>query len=40
MESEQCHGREAAFVFEHERGEESMTELCQRYSIARETGYS
>jgi len=27
------------FVFEYERGEESMTELCQRYSIARETGY-
>jgi len=27
------------FVFEYERGEHSMTELCQRYSIARETGY-
>jgi transposase InsO family protein len=27
------------FVFEYERGEDSMTELCQRYSIARETGY-
>jgi len=27
------------FVFEHEQGERSMTELCQRYGIARETGY-
>lgn len=27
------------FVFEHERRERSMTELCERYGIARETGY-
>ncbi len=27
------------FVFEYELGERSMTELCQRYAIARETGY-
>src|SRR5216684_1816823 len=27
------------FVFEYELGERSMTELCQRYPIARETGY-
>jgi len=27
------------FVFEYELGERSMTELCQRYEIARETGY-
>ncbi len=27
------------FVFEYELDERSMTELCQRYEIARETGY-
>jgi transposase InsO family protein len=27
------------FVFEYEQGERSLTELCQRYGIARETGY-
>jgi transposase InsO family protein len=27
------------FVFDYERDEETMTELCQRYGIARETGY-
>jgi transposase InsO family protein len=27
------------FVFEYERDESSMTELCQRFGIARETGY-
>ncbi len=27
------------FIFEYELGERSMTELCQRYEIARETGY-
>ena len=27
------------FVFEHERGEWSMKDLCERYEIARETGY-
>src|ERR1051326_7553714 len=27
------------FVFEYEQGHWSMTELCQRYEIARETGY-
>src|SRR4029077_4446540 len=27
------------FVFEYEQGHRSMTELCQRYEIARETGY-
>jgi putative transposase len=27
------------FVFEYEQGQRSMTELCQRYEIARETGY-
>ena len=27
------------FVFEYDTGEHSMTELCQRYEIARETGY-
>ena len=27
------------FVFEYQRDEQTMTELCQRYEIARETGY-
>src|SRR2546423_13643071 len=27
------------FIFEHEMKEVSMTELCQRYEISRETGY-
>jgi putative transposase len=27
------------FILEYEVGEESMTELCQRYDISRETGY-
>jgi putative transposase len=27
------------FVFEYERDEQTMTELCQSYGIARETGY-
>ncbi len=27
------------FVFEYESGEHTVTELCQRYEIARETGY-
>src|ERR1700748_3100270 len=27
------------FVFEYEQRERSLTELCQRYGIARETGY-
>lgn len=27
------------FVFEYRQGDRSMTELCQRYEIARETGY-
>jgi putative transposase len=27
------------FILEYEAGEESMTELCQRYAISRETGY-
>ena len=27
------------FICEHDLGEESMTELCHRYGIARETGY-
>jgi len=27
------------FVFEYELGERTMCELCQRYAIARETGY-
>jgi hypothetical protein len=27
------------FVFEYDAGEHTMTELCQRYEIARETGY-
>ncbi len=27
------------FVFEYELGERSMSELCQRYEIARQTGY-
>jgi transposase InsO family protein len=27
------------FVFEYKQGDRSMTELCQRYGIARETGY-
>ncbi len=26
------------FVFEYQSGERTMTELCQRYEIARETG--
>src|SRR5712692_7582335 len=30
----------ARFVFEYERDEQTMTELCQRYGIARETGYA
>jgi transposase InsO family protein len=29
----------ARFVFEYQQGERSMTELCARYEIARETGY-
>ena len=39
MENEQCYGRKLRFIFEHELRERSMTELCQRYEIARETGY-
>ena len=27
------------FILDYERGEHSMSELCQRYQIARETGY-
>ena len=27
------------FIFEHERRESSMTELCERYEITRQTGY-
>jgi putative transposase len=27
------------FVFEYERDEQTMTELCQVFGIARETGY-
>jgi putative transposase len=27
------------FVFEYELGERTMSELCQRYAVARETGY-
>ena len=27
------------FVFEYERDEQSMKELCQRFGISRETGY-
>jgi transposase InsO family protein len=27
------------FILEYETGEESMTELCQRYDLSRETGY-
>ena len=27
------------FILEYEAGEESMSELCQRYGISRETGY-
>lgn len=27
------------FVYEYERDEQTMTELCERYGIARETGY-
>ena len=27
------------FLCEYDLGEDSMTELCQRYGIARETGY-
>jgi len=27
------------FIFEYERDERTLTELCQRYGIARETGY-
>jgi len=27
------------FIFEYEQGERSMSELCERYGIARETGY-
>jgi transposase-like protein len=27
------------FVFEYEQDEHTMTELCQSYGIARETGY-
>ncbi len=26
------------FVFDYERDEETMTELCERYGVARETG--
>ena len=27
------------FVFEYERDEQTMTELCQSFGMARETGY-
>ena len=27
------------FIFEHELGERSMTEVCERYEITRQTGY-
>src|ERR1700756_3806671 len=27
------------FIFEHQQAERSMKELCERYGIARETGY-
>jgi transposase-like protein len=27
------------FIFEHESQERSMTELCERYEITRQTGY-
>src|SRR6266446_639754 len=27
------------FIFEHERRERTMTELCERYEITRQTGY-
>ncbi|MBZ5598562.1 MAG: helix-turn-helix domain-containing protein, partial [Acidobacteriia bacterium] len=27
------------FVVDYERDEQTMTELCERYGIARETGY-
>jgi len=26
------------FIFEYERDEDTMSELCQRYGVARETG--
>ena len=29
----------ARFVFEHQRGLHTMTELCEIYAITRETGY-
>jgi len=32
-------GEKLRFILEYERGEHSLTELCQRYHVARETGY-
>src|SRR5216684_1854196 len=29
----------ARFIFEYERDERTMSELCERYGVARETGY-
>ena len=29
----------ARFIFEYERGERTMSELCESYGVARETGY-
>jgi transposase-like protein len=29
----------ARFRFEHERDEHTMSELCERYGVAREIGY-
>src|SRR6266436_5294858 len=29
----------ARFIFEYERDEHTMSELCERYGVARETGY-
>src|SRR5229473_6208386 len=39
MESEQCYGTETAIRIGDEKDEHTMSELCQRYDIARETGY-
>ena len=39
LESEQCCGRAVRFVFEHDRHEQSMKQLCARFGISRETGY-
>jgi transposase len=39
LESEQCDGGEDTVCLEYEQDNHTMSELCQSYGIARETGY-